>query len=321
MNFHVMRFKWINLTVSLILLVGLLALTFQRFGGFALSIDFAGGIKIEVKTNDKLNAESLRNFFEKEKISATVQLVDKASGDRVKIELGGRVQQELQARAELAKAEAEKRGDKGYPINSIDYLKFLIQSKLLPANAPAIEFSAAEQVGPTIGKYLQTNALYLVGIALLLITIYVAFRFRLNFALGALIASVHDLILTLGVIGILQIPLSVPVVAALLTILGYSINDTIVIFDRIRENIHGQEELGIEHVVDKSIMQSMTRTINTTGTTLIAIIPIYLFGDDSLRDLAKVLLFGILIGTYSSNFVAAPIVVIWDNIMKRRSHA
>lgn len=318
MNFHVMRFKWINLTVSLIFLVGLLALTFQRFGGFALSIDFAGGIKIEVKTSDKLNAEALRNFFDKEKISAMVQLVDKASGDRVKIELGGKVQQDLAARAELAKAELEK---KGYPINAIDYTKYLIQSKLLPPNAPAIEFSAAEQVGPTIGKYLQTNALYLVGIALLLITIYVAFRFRLNFALGALIASVHDLILTLGVIGILQIPLSVPVVAALLTILGYSINDTIVIFDRIRENIHGQEELGIEHVVDKSIMQSLTRTINTTGTTLIAIIPIYLFGDDSLRDLAKVLLFGILIGTYSSNFVAAPIVVIWDNIMKRKSHA
>ncbi|MBS0618924.1 MAG: protein translocase subunit SecF, partial [Spirochaetes bacterium] len=91
-----------------------------------------------------------------------------------------------------------------------------------------------------------------------------------------------------------------------------------VIFDRIRENIHGQEELGIEHVVDKSIMQSLTRTINTTGTTLISLIPIYLFGDDSLRDLAKVLIFGILIGTYSSNFVAAPIVVIWDNISKWR---
>lgn len=318
MNFHVMKFRWINLTFSMILLVGLLVLTFQKFGGFALSIDFAGGIKLELKKAEGLTEDSLRNFLEKEQISATVQLLDKASGDRMKIEIGGKTQQDLTARSEKARAELEKAG---YPVNAIDYTKYLIQTKLLPPKAAKIDFSAAEQVGPTIGKYLQTNALYLVGIALLLITIYVAFRFRFNFALGALMASVHDLVITVGVIGILQIPLSVPVVAALLTILGYSINDTIVIFDRIRENIHGQEELGIEHVVDKSIMQSLTRTINTTGTTLISIIPIYLFGDESLKDLAKVLIFGILIGTYSSNFVAAPIVVIWDNLIKRRKAA
>jgi preprotein translocase subunit SecF len=318
MNLHVMKVKWVSIIGSLLLLVGLLVVTFQKFGGFAMSIDFAGGIKIELSKSENLTVESLRSFFEKEKISATVQLVDKASGDRFKIEIGGKTQQELTARAEAAKAELEA---KGYPVNAIDYTRYLIQSKLLPAGAKKLEFSAAEQVGPTIGKYLQTNALYLVGVALILITIYVAFRFRFNFALGALIASVHDLILTLGVVGVLQIPLSVPVVAAMLTILGYSINDTIVIFDRIRENMHGQEELGIEPVVDKSIMQSLTRTINVTGTTLVAILPIYLLGDEGLKDLAQVLIFGILIGTYSSNFVAAPIVVIWDNFMKRRARA
>ena len=318
MNLHVMKLKWFSLIGSFVLLVALLVITFQKHNGFALSIDFAGGIKLEIQKSDKLSVDSLRAFFESEKISAAVQIVDKASGDRMKIEIGGKTQQDLTARAEADKVNLEK---KGYPINAIDYLKYLIQNKLLPANAPAVEFSAAEQVGPTIGAYLQSNALYLVGIALLLITIYVAFRFRFNFALGALIASVHDLIITVGIIGVLQIPLSVPVVAALLTILGYSINDTIVIFDRIRENIHGQEELGIEPVVDKSIMQSLTRTINVTGTTLVAVIPIYLFGDEGLKDLAQVLIFGILIGTYSSNFVAAPIVVIWDNFMKRRARA
>lgn len=316
MNMRVMKLKWFSLFGSAILLVALLVLTYQKHNGFALGIDFAGGIKLEVKKTDSVNADSLRTFLEKEKITATVQIVDKAAGDRFKIEIGGSTQQELTAGAERERAALDKAG---YPVNAIDYLRYIIQTKMLPANAAKLEFPAQSQVGPTVGKYLQNNALYLVGVALLLITIYVAFRFRLNFALGALIASVHDLIITVGVIGILQIPLSVPVVAALLTILGYSINDTIVIFDRIRENIHGQEELGIEPVVDKSIMQSLTRTINTTGTTLISIVPIYLLGDDSLKDLAKVLIFGILIGTYSSNFVAAPIVVIWDNFMKRKA--
>jgi len=318
MNLHIMKLKWVSIIGSLLLLVGLLVVTFQKHGGFAMSIDFAGGIKIELGKSDNLTVESLRNLFQKEKIGATVQLVDKASGDRFKIEIGGKTQQELTARAEAAKPDLEA---KGYPVNAVDYIRYLIQTKLLSPGAKKLEFSAAEQVGPTIGKYLQTNALYLVAVALILITIYVAFRFRFNFALGAMIASVHDLVITLGVIGVLQIPLSVPVVAAMLTILGYSINDTIVIFDRIRENIHGQEELGIEPVVEKSIMQSLTRTINTTATTLVAILPIYLLGDEGLRDLAQVLLFGILIGTYSSNFVAAPIVVIWDNLMKRRARS
>jgi len=315
MAMRVMKLKWVSLIGSLLLLVGLLVMTRVKYNGFALGIDFAGGVKVELSQLKDIHIDKLRGFLEKEKISAVVQLVDKAAGDRMKIEIGGQVQQLLTTEAAKNKAELQKNG---YQADAIDYLRYLIQTKLVAPGGPKVEFSAAQQVGPTIGEYLRGRALMLVGVALLLITIYVAFRFRFNFALGALIASVHDLIITIGVIGVLQIPLSVPVVAALLTILGYSINDTIVIFDRIRENIHGQEELGIEHVVDKSIMQSLTRTINTTGTTLISIIPIYLFGDEGLKDLAQVLIFGILIGTYSSNFVAAPIVVIWDNIMKRR---
>src|SRR5262245_28668177 len=105
MNFHVMRLKWINLTLSALVLVGLLVLTFNKFGDFALSIDFAGGIKLELKKTENLNAENLRTFLEKERVNATVQLVDKASGDRMKIEIGGKTQQDLTQRAEAARAE------------------------------------------------------------------------------------------------------------------------------------------------------------------------------------------------------------------------
>ncbi len=315
MKIQFMKYRWYSIIGSLLVLLGTLLVTEYHFGGFNKGIDFAGGIKIEVAVNEKITADTLRAFFSQKNIPAQVFATDKDQRNTIKIEIGGQTEVLLTAEAEKNKADLEARG---FAVNSVDYLRAMLIDSLANKKESDVQFINADHVGPTIGKYLTVAAVKVLSVALILITIYVAFRFRLNFAVGALFASIHDLVITFGVIGVLQIPLSVPVVAALLTILGYSINDTIVIFDRIRENLQGQEELGIDKVVDRSIVQSMTRTINTTTTTILAILPVYFLGGEGLRDLALVLIIGILIGTYSSNLIAAPVVVIWDNIVKRR---
>ncbi|MCS6984404.1 MAG: protein translocase subunit SecF [Leptospiraceae bacterium] len=316
MKFSVMKYKYVSLISSLLLLGFTLFYTYQVHGGFHKGIDFAGGVKLEILASDKISLEKLRGFLAEHNMAAVVFASEREGQKTLKLELSGPVEVTLSREAEKQKELLEKAG---YAPNAVDYLHMLLVQKLAGGQKQDVQFIHADRVGPTIGRYLTQAAIKVLAVALLLITIYVAFRFKLNFAIGALIASIHDLLLTLGFVGFLQIPLSIPVIAALLTILGYSINDTIVIYDRIRENLHGQEELGIDKVVDKSIYQSLSRTINTSATTILAILPVYLIGGEGLKELALVLIIGIIVGTYSSNFVAAPVVVIWENLLRRKA--
>jgi len=167
-----------------------------------------------------------------------------------------------------------------------------------------------DKVGASVGEELKTSAIYALGIGAVLIIIYITFRFEFIFAIGAIIALLHDLILALGCISLLYYEINTPFIAAILTILGYSINDTIVVFDRIRENLkrRAKTEMSIEECLTKSVNQVMIRSINTSVTTLFAIIAILLLGGDSLRTFIVTLLVGILAGTYSSVFIATPVV-------------
>lgn len=167
-----------------------------------------------------------------------------------------------------------------------------------------------DKVGASVGKELKTSAIYALGIGAVLIIIYITFRFEFIFAIGAIIALLHDLILAIGCISLLYYEINTPFIAAILTILGYSINDTIVVFDRIRENLkrRGKTNMSIEECLTKSVNQVMIRSINTSVTTLFAIVAILLLGGDSLRTFIVTLLVGILAGTYSSVFIATPMV-------------
>ncbi|MEX2583043.1 MAG: protein translocase subunit SecF [Gemmatimonadota bacterium] len=164
-----------------------------------------------------------------------------------------------------------------------------------------------EAVGPTVGNELQTRALYAILISFVLTLIYLAFRFEWRFGVAAVIATAHDILITLGFIALLRMEISVATVAAFLTIVGYSLNDTIVVFDRVRENLANRKR-GVEYadIIDRSINETLPRTVLTSGTTLATLGSLYLFGGAVIRDFALVLIMGIAIGTFSSIFVASP---------------
>jgi preprotein translocase subunit SecF len=174
-----------------------------------------------------------------------------------------------------------------------------------------------ESVGAKVGGELQSRALMAILISLVATLIYIAFRFEWRFGVAAVIATAHDLLFTLGFISILRLEVSLPTVAAVLTIVGYSLNDTIVIFDRIRENLKNARRGEFIALLNRSINETLPRTVLTSGTTLVTLLSLYLFGGVVLRDFALILIVGILLGTYSSIFVAAPALL---EIEKRFPH-
>jgi preprotein translocase subunit SecF len=177
-----------------------------------------------------------------------------------------------------------------------------------------VELLEADTIGPVIGRELRTQALWALLIASLAIIIYVSFRFEFKYAVAALLALYHDALITTGVIALLWRNIETPFVAAILTIMGYSINDTIVIFDRIRENIkkYSGKKKKFSEIVNISISETLARSINTVFTTVIVVLGVLFFGGETLKDFALVLLIGFAIGAYSSIFLASPVVAAWE---------
>ncbi|WP_069649394.1 protein translocase subunit SecF [Caloranaerobacter ferrireducens] len=168
-------------------------------------------------------------------------------------------------------------------------------------------FIQSQKFGPSIGGEIRTKALLSVIIATIGMLIYITFRFEFKFGISAIIALIHDVLIALSVYAIFKVPVNSSFVAAMLTIVGYSINDTIVVFDRIRENIKIMKKDKYEDIVNKSISQTIVRSINTSFTTLLAIVVLYIFGVEAIKDFALPLIVGIIAGTYSSIFIASPI--------------
>jgi preprotein translocase subunit SecF len=170
-------------------------------------------------------------------------------------------------------------------------------------------------VGPAIGEDLQRKGLWATLLSLLGITAYIALRFRLTFALGAIAATFHDILITLAFLVFFGYDLSLNIIAALLTITGYSVNDTIVIFDRVRENMHTARRDDLEKIVNDSVNQTLGRTLITAGTTFLSVLALYLFGGEVLEGFAFTMLVGIVSGTYSTIFIAAAVAIL----MSKRS--
>ncbi len=181
----------------------------------------------------------------------------------------------------------------------------------LPDNPFVVQ--RVEKVGPQIGQELIVAAIKAIMWAMILILIYIMWRFEFRFSVGAIAALFHDIIITLGIFSVLDVEISAPIVAALLTIIGYSLNDTIVVFDRVRENVKAIKKKSFDMVetVNRSINETLSRTVMTSGTTLIVVLILYFFGGEVLRSFSLALIIGVIVGTYSTIFVANPIVVDW----------
>ncbi len=277
-----------------LLLAGIFSLIINN--GPKLSIDFKGGTLISVQYTESVNINKFRNQLKNVNING--QTFDFSTSE---IKHFGN-KSNVSIRIANMKDEPEN-----FSQIFIDALKNIYPNSI-PENKDDFILSI-DKVGPKIGSELSGKAVMAILYAITLILIYISFRFEFIYAIGAIAAITHDVIITLGIFSILGYEISLSIVAAFLTIVGYSLNDTIVIFDRIRENMKTRKKDPVASTVNKSINESLSRTIVTSLTTLLVVITLYLFGGEVIHYFSFALIIGVLVGTYSSIFVASLIVV------------
>lgn len=306
--FDFSRYKYISLGASGVIILVFFVITLVYHKGFAHSLDFDGGFRAVVHSPNK-GKEDLEKFFKQEGIDAVVILIDKEKA-HYQIDIG------LDAKPKMI---AFNERNNKHKDNQPDIQEFITMLET-GLGLTKEEVLSAEQVGAIVGNELTSAGTNLIIATIVIMTIYLSFRFQFKFALGASLALFHDLLFSLAFIGAFQIKPSVPLIAAILTLLGYSINDTIVIFDRIRENLANSKlKISFSHIINLSINQTLTRTVNTSFATLIAVIAIVVGGAKELYDFAIVIIFGVVIGTYSSIFIAAPIVEIYEKFFPEKA--
>ena len=299
-NFDFLKWRWPAVGLScLIIAAGAVAVVLQ--GGLSLGIDFSGGTSLIVQFDDPVTEDAVRDAVGGAVGESVVQLYGDAEANEILIRLpqsGPEVGASLEEGANAVVAALEQSPIGGFTV------------------------IGQELVGPVIGEELQRRGVNAFVFAMLGILVYVALRFRFSFAVGAIIAVVHDILVTLSLLTFFGFDLSLAVVAAMLTITGYSVNDSIVVFDRVRENLRRMRRDAFDKLVNASINQTLSRTIITSGTTAFAVLALFLFGGEVLRGFAFTMLVGVLSGTYSTIFIAAAAaIVISERRSARRSRA
>ncbi len=250
-------------------------------GGPLLSIDFTGGTVAQVKFEKPVELGQLRETLSDYGFEGA-EIVEFGSPDEILI------------KTQFSGSSSE------------------ISEKLTLALGNSFTLRRVESVGPKIGKELQTDALKAIGLALILILIYITFRFDRYYALGSVMALIHDVLITLGVFSLLDYEINLSIIAAFLTIVGYSLNDTIVVFDRIRENIPKFMKKTLNDVVNISLNETLNRTVITSLTTMMVVVILFLWGGKVINLFAFALIIGVFVGTYSSLFVASPVMVYFE---------
>jgi len=285
-NFLARWKMWV--TVSVVFVVASVISMFVP--GLNYGIDFSGGTLVQTQTERAVPIEDLRAALTKENVKGfSIQTFDGAD-DEFLIRLAGEGGSGV---------EAKKNAD--------------LVTKILTPLGGNVDIRRVEFVGPQIGDELKTKGLIALLTSLFAILIYISMRFEMRFALGAIAALAHDIFLTVGVFVLLQKEMTMAVLAALLTIIGYSLNDTIVVFDRVRENRRKYHKREMIDVLNLSVNEMLNRTLMTSLTTLAVLLALFFLGGGVIHDFAFTLMFGVLVGTYSSIFIASPIVLMLEN--------
>jgi preprotein translocase SecF subunit len=269
-------------------------------GGPKLSIDFKGGTLVAVNYTAPVNIEKIRSELGSVTIDGQSFNFSNAEikyfGDESNIAV--RIASMEEEPEQFSKKFSDKLASIFPDLVPVDKNNFIL---------------SVEKVGPKVGAELSSDALMAILSALFLILIYVSVRFEFKYAVGAIAALVHDVLITLGVFSILGYEVSLAVIAAFLTIVGYSLNDTIVIFDRVRENVKTTKNAPMKNIINQSINESLSRTIITSLTTFFVVLILFLFGGEVIHTFSFAMIVGVLIGTYSSIFVASPVVIKMDS--------
>jgi preprotein translocase subunit SecF len=286
-NYNFIRWRWHAITLSVIVVLAGLGMMATR--GLPLGIDFSGGTIVVLKFQQPVGEDALRRSL------------DAVPGEKVVQQYG-----EAEANEWLIRL-PEITTEQGA---SLEQGARAVVDAVTKANLGQFEVISQEIVGPVIGADLQRKGIYATLASIVGITIYIGIRFRFAFAIGAIAATLHDVLVTLAFLTFFGYDLSLNIVAAILTITGYSVNDTIVIFDRVRENLRSKRRESLETVVNTSVNQTLSRTIITAGTTFLAVLSLYLFGGEVLEGFAFTMLVGIVSGTYSTVFIAAAIAIL-----------
>jgi preprotein translocase subunit SecF len=308
-NYNFVRWRYHALVLSWIVIAAGLFAIWQK--GIPLGVEFSGGTIVIVKFDQAPDNQRVRDALEAAMPGAGQNSIINTYGDPASHQVMIRVP----TVGEESGTNLSKTAD--------TVVAALNKSGLGPI-APVCTGQVTSQcvvgreiVGPIVGRQLTRQGTLATVLALAGILLYVAFRFQWSFAVGAVVATVHDLLVTFAFLAFFRYDLSLNVIAAVLTITGYSVNDTIVIFDRVRENVRSMRRDNIEHVVNVAVNQTLGRTVLTAGTTLFSVLALFFFGGEVLHGFAFTMLVGVIVGTYSSVFIAAAIVIIWQGFVKR----
>lgn len=288
-NFRFVAFARVAAALSILAAIASLALTVYPFtppcGGLNCGIDFRGGTLLELSTEPRpVDLGAIRSTM------AGMNLGD--------VQVQGFGTSEAMVRFET-------------PLDAQPGVVVTQVKERLAQRLGDVSFSRTEVVGPKVSGELFRNGLVALGLAIVLMLIYIWFRFELQFGLGAVVALFHDVILTFGLIAVTRMEFSLTTIAAILTIIGYSMNDTVVVFDRLRENLRKYKKMPLREVIDLSINETLSRTIITGLTAILALAGLALLGGEALFGFSVIMIFGIILGTYSSVYVAAPIILLW----------